>query len=329
MDSGRWILNLSSNEQPVITVSEFVRHAPARLELSVLAGSRGLDARRIRLARIQKLGLALAGFTNYIHPGRLQIVGQSEIWFLGQLAPDKRREAIHNLALEKISCVLVTKGLLPPAEMLEAAESAGLPLISTPLVSSIAITLVTDYLQERLAPHDVRHGVLMDVYGLGVLIEGASGIGKSECALDLVARGHRLVSDDVVEVRRINHERVIGSAPELLREHLEIRGLGIINIRDLFGVSAVSPAKNIDLSIKLERWDEASEVERLGIDAQEVAILGVKVPQVLIPVSPGRNLSTLVETAVRVQMLRASGIDAAQSFVARHALLLESKNRKE
>jgi HPr kinase/phosphorylase len=166
--------------------------------------------------------------------------------------------------------------------------------------------------------------VLLDIYGLGVLLEGASGIGKSECALDLIAHGHRLVSDDVVEVRRISAERLSGTAPELLREHLEIRGLGIINIRDLFGVSAISTAKNIDLSIRLERWDEASEVDRLGIDAHAIEILGVAVPQVLIPVSPGRNLSTLVETAVRVQLLRLRGYDAAQTFVARHAQMLET-----
>jgi HPr kinase/phosphorylase len=317
-----------TKENPVISVSEFLAQAPAQLELRALAGADGAQHRQLTTARIQKLGLALAGFTNYIHAGRLQLVGQSEIWFLGQLAPDKRREAIHNLALEKISCVLVTKGLEPPPEMIEAAERAALPLLSTPLVSSIAITLVTDYLQERLAPCDARHGVLMDVYGLGVLIEGASGIGKSECALDLVARGHRLVSDDVVEVRRIGHERIVGSAPELLREHLEIRGLGIINIRDLFGISAVSLAKNIDLSIKLERWDEASEVDRLGIDVQFIEILEVRVPQALIPVSPGRNLSTLVETAVRLQMLRARGTDAAQAFVTRHMEILNVKSLK-
>jgi HPr kinase/phosphorylase len=315
-----------TKQSPVISVSEFLAQAPAQLELRVLAGASGAKNRRLTTARIQKLGLALAGFTNYIHAGRLQIVGQSEIWFLGQLAPDRRREAIHNLALEKISCVLVTKGLEPPPEMTEAAESAAMPLITTPLVSSIAITLVTDYLQERLAQRDVRHGVLMDVYGLGVLIEGASGIGKSECALDLVARGHRLVSDDVVEVRRIGHDRIVGSAPELLREHLEIRGLGIINIRDLFGVSAISVAKNIDLSIKLERWDEASEVDRLGIDVQSIEILDVRVPQTLIPVSPGRNLSTLVETAVRVQMLRVRGYDAAKNFVTRHTEILNRES---
>jgi HPr kinase/phosphorylase len=310
---------------PTITVSEFLAHAPPQLELRVLAGEKGAATRQLTVARIQKLGLALAGFTHYIHTGRLQIVGQSEIRYLGQLDAEKLREAIHHLALEKISCVLVTKGLQPPPELIEAAEAASLPLLSTPVVSSIAINTVTECLQEMLAPLAARHGVLIDIYGLGVLIEGASGIGKSECALDLIARGHRLVSDDVVEVRRIGADRLSGTAPELLREHLEIRGLGIINIRDLFGVSAISASKNIDLSIMLERWDEASEVDRLGIDAQAIEILGVNVPQVLIQVSPGRNLSTLVETAVRVQLLRVRGYNAARDFVERHAKMIEEQ----
>lgn len=314
----------AANEQPQITISEFLSHAPPRLELTMLAGGGGASTRRINSARIQKLGLALAGFTHYIHPGRLQIVGQSEIWYLGQLEPAKRREAIDNLSLQSISCVLVTKGLEPPPEFVAAAEQAGLPLLQTPLLSSVAITTVTDYLQEMLAPLAVRHGVLMDIYGLGVLLEGASGIGKSECALDLIARGHRLVSDDVVEVRRTGPDRLVGSAPELLSAHLEIRGLGIINIRDLFGISAISSVKTVDLLIRFERWDEALEVDRLGIDVQSLDVLGVHVPQVSIPVSPGRNLSTLVETAVRVQLLRMRGYNAAQAFVERHAQMLET-----
>jgi len=314
----------AANDQPQITVSEFLSHAPPRLELTILAGADGAATRLLNSARIQKLGLALAGFTHYIHPGRLQIVGQSEIWYLGQLEPDRRREAIENLSLQAISCVLVTKGLEPPPELIAAAQQANLPLLQTPLLSSIAINTVTDYLQEMLAPLAVRHGVLMDIYGLGVLLEGASGIGKSECALDLIARGHRLVSDDVVEVRRTGPDRLVGSAPELLSAHLEIRGLGIINIRDLFGVSAISSVKTVDLLIRFERWDEALEVDRLGIDVQSLDILGVHVPQVSIPVSPGRNLSTLVETAVRVQLLRMRGYNAAQAFVERHTQLLET-----
>jgi HPr kinase/phosphorylase len=194
------------------------------------------------------------------------------------------------------------------------------------LISSEAIEAVTTYLQQSLAPVITRHGVLLDIYGMGVLLEGASGIGKSECALDLIARGHRLVSDDVIEIRCLSAERLVGSAPELLREHLEIRGLGIINIRDLFGVSAITNLKTIDISIGLERWDDIAEIDRLGVDAQTVKILGVAVPQVVLPVSPGRNLATLVETAVRVQLLRARGYDAAQAFVARHLELLARRD---
>jgi HPr kinase/phosphorylase len=304
--------------RPSITVGEFVAQAPPDLRLEFLAGARGASSRRLDVPRIQKLGLALAGFTHYVHAGRVQIVGQSELWFLNQLTPERRREAISNLELEKISCVLVTKGLMPPAEFAEAAERAGLPLILTPLVSSVAISAVTEYLEEALAPREMRHGVLLDLYDLGVLVEGESGVGKSECALDLIMRGHQLVADDTVEVRRQRDGLLVGSAPELLREHMEIRGLGILNVRELFGISAVSGPKQIGLNIRFERWREAKEVERLGLDARTVAILGVEVPHFLLPVSPGRNLATLVETAVRVHLLRARGYNAAEQLVARH-----------
>jgi HPr kinase/phosphorylase len=312
-----------AEELPTISVDDFVRDAPAELELSVLAGESGLSLRQINSARIQKLGLALAGFTHYVHAGRVQIVGQSEVWYLGQLPAERRAEAIHHLALDRISCVLVTKNLTPPAELIAATDAAAVPLLRTPLVSSIAISVVADHLQRALAPREMRHGVLLDAYGLGVLIEGESGIGKSECALDLIVRGHRLVSDDTVEVRRVRAGQLTGNAPELLREHMEIRGLGIINIRDLFGVSATwNGAKTIGLSIRLERWREMKEVDRLGVDERTIEILGVKVPQVLLPVSPGRNLATLVETALRVHLLRVRGYNAARDFVARHAALL-------
>jgi HPr kinase/phosphorylase len=311
-----------SGAQPSINVGDFIASAPPQLELRVLAGDQGLVSRRITSSRIQKLGLALSGFTHYIHAGRVQILGQSEVLFLGQLTPEQRREAIDNLSLETISCVLVTKEQMPPAEFVAAAERAGLPLLQTTLVSSIAIGVVTDFLRETLAPRELRHGVLLDAYGLGVLIEGDSGIGKSECALDLIVRGHRLVADDLVEVRRLGADYLLGSAPELLREHMEIRGLGIINVRDLYGVAAISGPKQVGLSIRLERWQNAREVERLGIDERTVEILGVSVPHVLLPVSPGRNLSTLIETALRVHLLRLRGYNAAESFVARHTQML-------
>jgi HPr kinase/phosphorylase len=305
-------------ERRSVSIREFVAGAPPDLGLRLLAGVGGADTRRLDAARIQKLGLALAGFTHYVHPGRVQIVGQSEIQFLAQLPEGRRREAIANLELDRISCVLVTKSLSPPVELIEAAESAALPLVQTSLVSSQAIAVVTEYLQEILAPRETRHGVLLEIHGLGVLIEGASGVGKSECALDLIVRGHRLVADDVVEVRRTGPETLRGSAPGLLSDHMEIRGLGILNVRDLFGVGAVGGPVRLGLSILFERWGEASDPDRLGLDAQTVRILGLELPRALIPVSPGRNLSTLVETAVRVHLLRLRGYNAARDLVARH-----------
>jgi HPr kinase/phosphorylase len=305
-------------ESPSITVGAFVARAPESLRLDIVAGARGAESRRLRTPRIQKLGLALAGFPHYVHEGRVQIVGQSELLYLGQLSAAERRAAIARLELVKISCILVTKGQTPPAELVEAAEAAGLPLILTPLVSSAAVTAVTEYLEESLAPRESRHGVLLDLYGLGVLIEGKSGVGKSECALDLITRGHQLVADDLVEVRRRRPGQLVGGAPDLLREHVEIRGLGILNIRELFGVSAVSGPKQIGLNIRLERWEEAAEVDRLGLEERTVDILGVAVPYFVLPVSPGRNLATLVETAVRVHLLRLRGYNAAERFVERH-----------
>ncbi|MEJ7709293.1 MAG: HPr(Ser) kinase/phosphatase [Pyrinomonadaceae bacterium] len=313
------------SQRPAITVEQFLTQAPPRLEMRLIAGARGCSSRQITDARVHKLGLALAGFPDYIRPGRVQLVGQSEIWYLDKFDSERRLEAITNLSLKEISCILLTKNIEPPLELLAAAHDVDLPLLQTPLVSSVAIGILSDYLQEMLAPRDIRHGVLLDLYGLGVLIEGRSGIGKSECALDLVSRGHRLVSDDMVEVKRVGSDRLIGSAPNILREHLEIRGLGIINIKDLFGVSAISGPLGVGLSIRLERWDEAGDVERLGLDAQTIEILGLQVPHVLLPVSPGRNLSTLVETAVRVHLLRLRGYDAARIFVARHEELVASQ----
>lgn len=314
--------------QPVITISNFLKDAPAELALRVLAGERELEARKISSAHIQKLNLALAGFTEYLRPGCVHIFGQSEVRFLEQLGGDERRAALSRLDLARLSCVLVTKEIAPPSELLAAAEQAGLPLLQTPLMSSVAMNLVMEFLQTTLAPRELRHGVLLAAYGLGVLIEGESGIGKSECALDLIMRGHRLIADDVVEVRRTAADGLLGSAPELLREHMEIRGLGIINVRELFGVAAISGRKPVGLVIRLERWTQTKEVDRLGIDERSIEILGVKVPHVILPVSPGRNLSTLVETALRVHLLRMRGSNAAQRFAARHAEMLKRSDER-
>jgi len=309
------------SENPVVTVGYFLEKAPDELMIEVLAGEDGLDKKQIVSGRIQKLGLALAGFTHYIHEGRIQIVGQSEISYLSQLESPKRIEAIRNLDLEKICCILVTKNLKPPQDLLDIADEKRLPVLRTAQISSNAITLVSNFLEEILAPQTTLHGVLMGMYGLGVLIKGESGIGKSECALDLIARGHHLISDDTVLVKKIG-ERLEGCAPDLTYEHLEIRGLGIINIRHLFGVTSVSKREKIELCIELKKWNEVVKVERLGLDTQEEEILALKITKFILPVSAGRNLSTLVETAVRVYLLRSAGFDAAQKLIEKHTALL-------
>jgi HPr kinase/phosphorylase len=307
----------TDSEQPTITVAEFIEKSPTGMNLSVLAGKNGIQKKIINSPRIQKLGLALAGFAHYIHAGRIQIVGQSEISYLMQLEKDKRIEAIYNLDLEKICCILTTKSLDPPKELIDIADEKNLPIVGTSQVSSKAIGMISSFLEEILAPQVTLHGVLMGMYGIGIFILGDSGIGKSECALDLITRGHHLISDDTVLIKKIG-DKLEGTSPELTYEHLEIRGLGIINIRDLFGVSAIGKNIKIELLIEFKRWTDVPEIDRLGLETQEFEIFGVRVSKFVLPVSAGRNLSTLVETAVRVYLLRVAGFNAAQKLIEKH-----------
>lgn len=306
---------------PKITVAEFIRKSPPEMQIEILAGEKGIHQREINSARIQKLGLALAGFAHYIHAGRMQIVGQSEVSYLSQLSSEERKKALNNLDPEKISCILITKKLELPIELREIAEENDLPVLRTSLVSSSAISVVTGFLQEILAPQITIHGVLMGMFGLGVLIVGNSGIGKSECALDLITRGHHLIADDAVLIRKVGSV-LEGSAPEMIQDYLEIHGLGIINIRELFGVSAIGKAKKIELCIELKRFEEFEAIDRLEPETQEEEIFGLKIPKFILPVSPGRNLSSLVETAVRLHLLKTSGLDAAQNLIEKHRIVV-------
>ena len=286
------------------------------LDLNLLAGVAGLD-RRITLPYIQKTGLALAGFDEYLRAGRVLILGESEIRFLEQLSADDRLQALRRLFARDIPCVLVTSGLGMPAELGAEAEHAGVPLVRTPLPTPTAISRLTAVLEDWLAPREIRHGVLMDILGLGVFITGESGIGKSECALDLIVRGHRLVADDTVEIRCRDQSVLIGTCPELTRHHIEVRGIGLINVTDLFGVSATRSSKRLELIVRLERWDEAREYNRLGLDTATTDLLGVPVPIVTMPVGPGRNVAMLVEVAARNRILRTRGRHAAQQLAER------------
>lgn len=307
-----------------LSVREFLESSPPELQLALLAGAAGLDSRHISSERIQKLGLALSGFTNYLHEGRIQMIGMSEVSFLGTLSRDERAKALDSLDPKILSCILVTKGLASPEGLEEMCMTTGVPLIRTPVVSSKAISLITDFLQERLALRIIQHGVLLEMFGIGVLIVGESGIGKSECALDLLSRQHRLVSDDVVRILKINN-RLYGDSPELTYEHLEIRGLGIINVRELFGISSICDKIQIDLCIDLKKWNDVENVERIGLEPQQSVIVGIPLPKFTLPVSPGRNLATLIETAVKVFLLRESGYDAARDLIEKHDRLLRSQ----
>jgi len=285
------------------------------LSLELIAGAAGLD-RPITSPSIQKTGLALAGFHSYLQPGRVLIYGESELQYLESLPVDRRRVALAQCFAAEIPCVLVGGGGSVPDGLIDEANAAGLPLLFTPAGTAVAISRISALLGDRLAEREMVHGVLLEILGLGVLMLGESGIGKSECALDLVGRGHRLVADDTVEIRRREDMTLLGSCPPLTRNHMEVRGLGLINIRDLFGVAATRVSKRIELTVQLERWDPTHEYDRLGLDEITHDILGVRIPLIRMPVAPGRNLATLVEVAARNQLLRNRGIHAARQLAA-------------
>lgn len=294
----------------------------AGLGLRLVAGRRGLR-REILLARVQRPGLALAGHTDYIHYGRVQIVGGSEMGYLRRLGPAERSAALDRACRKRMSCLVITKGMAATAELARVAEARGIPLLLTRMDSTSFIKQLQAFLDERLAPRVEQHAVMVDVFGLGVLIAGESGIGKSECALDLVDRGHRLVADDVVEIKRLG-DWLYGSAPELTRYHMELRGLGILNVKDLYGVSAIRLSKRIELVVQLERWKAGRAYDRLGLGSEAAEILGVTVPRVRMPVAPGRNLALLVEVASRNRLLKERGFDAARRLAERVDALMES-----
>lgn len=314
-------------DSPSITVREFLATIGQDVGLEIVAGAAGLDSRLLNSHRIQKLGLALAGFSDYVHTGRVQVVGNGEISFLERLDSEGRLAALNNLQPQKISCIIITKGLEPPRELIDVCQENGLPLLRSLEVSSKVISLITQGLLVALAPNVTVHGVLMGMFGLGIMLRGKSGVGKSECALDLISRGHRLIVDDAILIKRVG-EKLIGSAPDLIRGYMEIRGLGIVNLRELFGVSVIGRPKPVELCIEFKRWEESQEVDRLGLDASEEIILGVAVPKFTIPVTSGRNMATLVETAVRLHLLRQSGFESEEGLLERHSRILGNINEE-
>jgi HPr kinase/phosphorylase len=303
---------------PGVTVAVLLgaRAEALGLRVEVLAGSAGL-ARPLTNPHIQKTGLALAGYDEYLHPGRVLVFGESEVRFLERQPSELRRQLTERALARGVPCVLTTGGILPPVEVREVCEAAGVALLMTRGTTGVTIARVTAVLEDSLAQRQIIHAVLMDVLGLGLLITGESGIGKSECALDLIVRGHRLVADDTVEVRRRAETILIGTCPELTRHHMELRGLGLINIRELFGIASVRTSKRVEFVVQLERWEPGRAYERLGLDDVYDEILGVKVPLIRMPVAPGRSVATLVEVAARNQLLRTRGRHAARELARR------------
>jgi HPr kinase/phosphorylase len=306
------------SSQPGVTVGALLRSRPEAfgLPLDLLAGVEGLD-RIITSPHIQKTGLALAGFQEYLKPGRVLIFGESEIRYLESLETSARSASLRLALTLDFPCVIITGGFTPPAELPAEAGRAGLPLIKTAVSTPMAIAKLTSILEDSLAERTIIHAVLLDILGLGVLIVGESAIGKSECALDLIVRGHRLVADDTVEIRRRAETILIGTCPELTRHHMELRGLGVINIKELFGIASTRSSKRVELVVQLERWEPGREYERLGLDDQFYEILGLRVPLIQMPVAPGRSVAILVEVAARNQLLRARGRHAARELAER------------
>jgi HPr kinase/phosphorylase len=286
------------------------------LRLTLVAGRQGLS-RRISSSRIQKPGLVLAGFTEYLHKERVQVFGNTEMSYLATLPLERAVEVLRNFFSQDVACLVVTKGLDVPPEMAAAAEERGVPILRSANLSSTFIESVQNYLEDVLTAQTSMHGVLLDVFGVGILLLGKSGIGKSEIALDLVMRGHRLVADDIVDVKRRSAEAVQGAGSEIIKHHMEIRGLGIINIKDLFGVASIRERKRIEIVLELVEWDPNVEYDRLGVEEKKYRILDVEIPMLIVPVRPGRNMTTIVEVAARNHLLKLQGHHSAREFQER------------
>jgi HPr kinase/phosphorylase len=296
-----------------IPVRTFYEHKREDLQLEILAGFNGLD-RTITVPRIQKPGLALAGFLEQLQKETVQVLGRTELSYLETLDRELSETRLEQLCSSAVSCVVIANGLEPPPALLANCDRYSLTLFRTQEISPNLIRRVTTYLEDILSPETSMHGCLLDVYGVGILITGKSGIGKSECALGLVERGHRLVGDDLVVIRRKVPGILLGRATELIKHHMEIRGLGIINIKDLFGVSSIRQSKKIELMVELVDWQEDLEVERLGLDEHTYAILDVEIPHLRIQVRPGRDLTMILEVAARNHLLKRMGYYAAKEF---------------
>ncbi len=281
------------------------------------------EERLIASCDVNRPGLALSGYFDYFDRDRIQILGKNEFGFLDNLPEDLRLSHINELVATAPPAIIITRGLPAFPEMLEACEQYGVPLLQSRESTSALMAALIAYLNVELAPRVTRHGVLVEVYGEGVLLLGDSGIGKSETAIELIKRGHRLIADDAVEIRRVSAKTLVGSAPTNIRHFIELRGIGIVNVRRIFGIGAVKTTEKINMAIQLEPWDNNKTYDRMGLENSTVDILGIDIPAMTIPVKPGRNLAIIIEVAAMSNRQKKMGYNAAQELL--HQLGMEEE----
>lgn len=309
----------------MLRLREFLSRRGDPLQLEALTGDLGLD-RQMPEAEVASPGLVLAGYTGRFAPNRIHVLGETEITYLNSLPAEQRRTSLEKFFGFDLPCIFVTKGQEVPAELLELARAQGVPVLRSKLKTAEFYRRVKPIVEEAFAPRTTLHGSLADVYGVGLLFVGRSGIGKSECVLDLVERGHRLVADDVVQVSRRGNDVLIGRGHELAAHHMEIRGIGLIDIPALFGARAVRQQKRIEVVVQLEAWDTAKDADRTGLTQEETIILDVALPRVIVPLNPGKNITVISEVVAMMHLLRYSGVDVAAAFNAR--LIKRMKEQK-
>lgn len=312
-----------------IPVIQLLKDKEHQLKLELLAGENGLP-KKIVIPRIQKPGLALTGDPVHLHVGRIQVFGKPEMSYLESLQKKKQSEIVEMMCKPELACFIITCGLKPPDIMIKTCGKNGIPLFATDLLTFTLINRVNRFLDDHLTASTCIHGVLVDVFGIGILVIGRSGIGKSELALDLILRGHRLIADDIVNIKKIPPATLYGTSSEIIKYHMEIRGLGIINIKDLFGIAATRDKKLIELVIELEEWNPTGGYDRLGMDEHQYCILDVHIPFIKIPVRPGRNIAAIVEIAARNQLLKLGGHYSAREFQEQlnQEILSQAKSEK-
>ena len=314
----------SKGKYPTLTVGEFYTRYAGGLSMSLLGSAAGFD-RIIKEPTINRPGLALSGFFDYFAAKRIQVLGSAELAYLRRLPVEAVRQRVAEVIRRRIPCMVVARGKRPPKHLLEEAERGGISVFQTKMVTMNFINAATVALENQFAPTVTEHGSMVDILGVGTLVRGSAGIGKSECVLGLMERGYPLVSDDVTRLRLVDGQHLVGTAPELTRHHMEVRGVGIINVSSMFGIGAVRVEKMLDLIVTLKDWQELEETDRIGLNQQFHEILGVQVPHIIIPVRIGRDLSRLVEVAALDQKLKSMGQDSAREFNDR---LLDSMQRK-